>query len=139
MASDKPGNHDVSAEILQVQSVDLPAPKGHYAPGISHGGVLYVSGQLGRVADMSDDEAGDIVVQTRRALASLAAVLHAGGADLSTLLKVNIYVSDVAHWPAVNAEYARILGAHRPARSIVPTGALHFNALVEIDAIAAVL
>jgi reactive intermediate/imine deaminase len=121
-----------------IQSPNLPAPGGHYSQAIRHGDLLYVSGQLGRLPHMSDEEAGDVSVQTRRALSFVGEVVRAAGGYLSCVLKVTVYISDVALWPAVNAEYAAFFGDHRPARSIVPTGRLHHDALVEIDAIAAV-
>lgn len=98
---------------------------------------MYVSGQLGRGPGLTDAQAGDIRVQTRRALASIEAILQAAGTDLANVLKMNVYISDIDLWPACNEQYAQILGSHRPARAIIPTGALHYGALVEIDAIAA--
>jgi 2-iminobutanoate/2-iminopropanoate deaminase len=86
---------------------------------------------------MTDEQAGDVRVQTRRALLAISAILQAAGTDISRILKMTLYVSDVSLWPSVNAEYAEFLGMHRPARSIVPTGPLHHGALVEIDAVAA--
>lgn len=124
--------------IRVVQSPELPVPGGHYSHATLHQGVLYISGQLGRTSGMDDAQAGDITAQTRRALSGIDAILRAAGADLSGLLKVNVYLADVALWPAVNAAYAAFLGNHRPARAMIPTGPLHFGALVEIDAIAAV-
>jgi reactive intermediate/imine deaminase len=124
-------------DLQLIQSPELPIPGGHYSHAIAHGDTLYISGQLGRGPGLSDEEAGDISAQTRRALSNIEAIARAAGSGLSNLIKVNVYISDVAHWPAVNAEYARILGQHRPARAIVPVTALHYGALVEIDAIAA--
>jgi 2-iminobutanoate/2-iminopropanoate deaminase len=124
-----------SIEIIR--SADVPIPGGHYSHAVAHDGTVFVSGQLGRGPDMTEEEAGDIRVQTRRALHAVAAILRAAGTDISRTLKVTVYVSDVALWPALNAEYAEVLGAHRPARSVVPTGPLHYGALVEIDAVAA--
>lgn len=121
-----------------IQPSELPPPGGHYSHGMAHNGVLYVSGQLGRTAGMTDEEAGTITVQTRRALASVEAIVRAAGGDLAGLLKVNVYISDIAHWPAVNAEYQKFLGEHRPARAMIPVGSLHFGTLIEIDAIAAI-
>lgn len=121
-----------------IQPPELPPPGGHYSHAMAHNGVLYVSGQLGRTSGMTDEEAGTIDVQTRRALASVAAIVRAAGGDLNGLLKVNVYISDIAHWPAVNAEYQKILGEHRPARAIIPVATLHFGALIEIDAVAAI-
>jgi 2-iminobutanoate/2-iminopropanoate deaminase len=120
-----------------VQSSEIPSPAGHYSHGVAYAGLLYISGQLGRTAHMTDESAGDITAQTRRALEGIATVARAAGSDLSKLLKVSVYVTDVAHWQAVNAEYARVLGNHRPARTVIPVGPLHHRALIEIDAILA--
>jgi 2-iminobutanoate/2-iminopropanoate deaminase len=124
--------------IQIVRSKDLPAPGGHYSHAVAHGGLLYVSGQLGRLAGMTDEQAGDIRAQTQRGLSAVEAIVRAGGADLTRILKINLYIADVALWPAANAQYADFMGAHRPARAVIPTGPLHHGALVEIDAIAAV-
>lgn len=124
--------------LTLIQPAGMPVPAGHYSPGVVHHGVVYVSGQLGRGPDMSDEVAGDIAQQTRRALAGVEQVVRAAGSDMAKLLKVNIYVSDVSLWGAVNATYRQVLGEHRPARAIIPTGKLHYNALIEIDAIAAI-
>ena len=123
--------------IKLVLAPDVATPNGHYSHAVRHEGVLYVSGQLGRGPHLSDAEAGDIAVQTRRALGSLAAILRAGGSDVSRLLKVTLYIADMANWPTVNQVYGEFLGHHRPARAVVAVGPLHFGALVEIDAIAA--
>jgi 2-iminobutanoate/2-iminopropanoate deaminase len=124
--------------IQVVHSERAPRVNGHYSQALIHAGTIYVSGQLGRGPAMSDEEAGDISIQTRRCLTSIAAILEAANSELSRLLKVNIYIADIALWPTVNAVYEQALGAHRPARCIVPTQVLHFGALIEIDAIAAV-
>jgi 2-iminobutanoate/2-iminopropanoate deaminase len=126
-------------DVRIIHSPAVPPPGGHYSHAVAHAGVLYISGQLGRGPGLSDADAGDIIVQTRRAMASIEAIAAAAGSSLARLIKVNIYISDIAHWPAVNAEYARILGDHRPARAIVPVNGLHYGALVEIDAIAALI
>jgi 2-iminobutanoate/2-iminopropanoate deaminase len=74
--------------------------------------------------------------QTRRALASLEGVLLGAGSNVLHVLKVNLYVADIEQWDIVNAEYADFFRSHRPARAVIPTGPLHFGALIEIDAIA---
>ena len=51
---------------------------------------------------------------------------------------MTIYVSDMELWGRVNATYARVLGAHRPARAVVPVGALHYGYQIEVQAIGAV-
>lgn len=81
---------------------------------------------------------GDIGEQTELALRNVEAVLHAAGSDLSHVLQMTIYVSDMELWAAVNAKYAEVMGDHRPARAIVPVKDLHFDTKIEIQAIAAV-
>ena len=118
------------------------APKagGHYSPAVVHGGLVFVSGQL-PIDPHSGRKLNDAPVeaQTLQALQNLAAILKANGSRLDRVLKVTVYVSDIALWDRVNAVYAKFFGAHRPARAVVPTGPLHFGFLIEIDAIAAVI
>ena len=119
-----------------------PAPKtgGHYSPAVVHGGLVFVSGQL-PIDPQSGRKLIDAPVEAQvlQALQNLAAILEANGSRLDRVLKVTVYVSDIALWDRVNAVYAKFFGAHRPARAVVPTGPLHFGFLIEIDAIAAVI
>lgn len=75
--------------------------------------------------------------QAERALRNVEAILVAAGSGLDRLVSVTIYVADISLWGRVNAKYAEILGAHRPARAVVPTLPLHHGALIEISAIGA--
>jgi reactive intermediate/imine deaminase len=124
-------------KILTVHTDEAPRANGHYSQAVVHERTVYVSGQLGRGPGMTDEQAGDITVQTHRALSSVKAILHAAGSDFSHLLKVTLYISDIAMWPAVDAAYRAALTAHKPARAVVPTLPLHFGALIEIEAVAA--
>lgn len=117
---------------------DAPAPAGHYAQGVVHGGLVYVAGQLGKDAARPDASPGTIEEQTERALRNVEAVLVAAGSDLAHVLQTTVYVSDAALWGPVNDVYARILGAHRPARAIVPVNTFRGGWEIEIQAIAAV-
>lgn len=121
-----------------VETSNAPRPAGHYSQAVVHDDVVYVAGQL--PIDPEDPAAppGDAAQQARRALTNVARILEAAGSGLDQLLQVTIYISDVAHWGEVNRVYAEVLGAHRPARAVVPVGELHYGYLVEIQAIAAV-
>ncbi|PCI31584.1 MAG: reactive intermediate/imine deaminase [Alphaproteobacteria bacterium] len=127
----------MSQNVKIIETEKASRPLGHYAQATHHAGVIYVSGQLGRGPDMSNEEAGDIEVQTRRCLGNILAIVDAAGSSADRLLKVNIYIVDIGLWPAVNKVYSEMLGSHRPARIVVPTPGLHYGALLEIDAIAA--
>ncbi len=124
-------------KIERINPGAINPPGGHYSHAVKHNGTIYISGQIGRIKGMSDDEAGGIEKQTRRCLNNIFSILESAGSSKERLLKVNIYVSDMDDWDAVNKIYSEMIGDHKPARLVVPTPNLHFNALLEIDAIAA--
>ena len=122
-----------------ISTSDSPAPSGHYSSAVVHNGVIYVSGQLPRVPGKPGDFApATIEEQTRQALQNAEVVLLAAGSRRDLVLRATLYVSDIAYWAAVNAEYAAFFGSHRPARAIVPVGAFRNGFLIEIEMIAAV-
>lgn len=109
---------------------------GHYAPGMACGGLLHISGQLpidhstGRMPEGAE-------AQVRMALANVDAVLRAAGTDRSAVISCRVYIPDMSLWDEVNRVYKEFFGSHRPARAVVPTRELHYGALVEIEAAAA--
>jgi len=115
----------------------IASPKGHYSAAVTHGGLLYVSGQLGvrpddsHTADLSFEE------QAEQALANMLGVLKDAGCGPENLVRVTAYIVGVENWPAFNGVYAGMLGNARPARTVVPVPELHYGYMVEIDAIAA--
>lgn len=113
-------------------------PAGHYSPAVVHGGLVYVSGQLPiRNGDLTL-VGGPVEEQTGQAIENLRRVLEAAGSGLERVIKTTVYVSDISLWERVNRAYARAFGAHKPARSVVPTLGLHHGFCVEIDAVAAI-
>jgi 2-iminobutanoate/2-iminopropanoate deaminase len=124
-------------EIKSVLTSDAPKPAGHYSQAIVHQGLVYVAGQLGVDPHSAEPRAGTIEEQTELALANISAILAAAGSDLSRVLKMTVYITDISLWGAVNQVYARILGDHRPARAIIPVRDLHNGYQIEIEAVAA--
>lgn len=116
-----------------------PPAGGHYSQFVVHGGLVFVSGQL-PIEPGTGRKLGDAPVEAQvlQTLQNLGAILRASGSDIDCVLKVTVYVADIALWDRINRVYAEFFGAHRPARAVVPTGPLHFGLLVEIDAIASV-
>lgn len=125
--------------MKDLRTNDAPQPAGHYSQAIVHDGLVYVSGQLPIDPEREDKQVGSIEAQTEQVLRNLDAILKAANSDRDHVLKVTVYVSDIALWGRVNAVYARFFGDHRPARAVVPTRELHFGFQIEIEAIAAVL
>lgn len=123
---------------VPIKTADAPAPGGHYSQAIVHNGLVFVSGQLSIDPHTGEKRLGSIEEQTEQTLKNVAAIVRAANSDLSRILKMTIYVSDINLWSAVNTVYARFMGEHRPARAVIPVGELHYGFLIEIDAIAAV-
>ena len=119
-----------------IQPSGQPQPKGHYSPGIEHNGLIFVSGQLPMDLETRQPFTGPIEEQTELALRNVEAVLKAAGSDLTKVLQMTIYVSEMELWDAVNRRYSKVMGDHRPARAIVPVKDLHFGTKIEIQAIA---
>lgn len=116
----------------------LPTPAGHYSPAVIHNGVVYVSGQLARVPDKPSYIPPTIEEQTRQCLLNAEAILIAAGSRRDLVIKSTIYISGIEHWGAVNAEYAKFFGDHKPARAIIPVAAFRSGFLIEIEMVAAV-
>lgn len=121
-----------------VLTQEAPVPAGHYSQAIIHHGVVYIAGQLPIKPGQKEHVVGSIEEQTRQTLANLDAILRAAGSNRDKVIRVTVYISDVKHWGQVNAIYAEFFGEHRPARTVVPVGPLHYGYDLELDAIAAV-
>ena len=125
-------------EIRTVFTEEAPKPGGHYSQAVVHNGLVFVAGQLPIDPKTGEKLTGSIEQQAEQCLMNVAAILKASGSDLSRVLRMTIYVSDMEHWPAVNTVYARVMGEHRPARAIVPVKELHYGFKIEIETTAAV-
>jgi 2-iminobutanoate/2-iminopropanoate deaminase len=120
-----------------ISTPEAPTPAGHYSQAIVHNGCVYVAGQLPIVPGQKEHRVGSIEEQTAQVFANIAAVLRAAGSDLSRMLQVTVYVSDMELWGRFNAAYAKLMGDHRPARAVVPVNALHYGYHIEVQVIAA--
>ena len=121
-----------------IQSPNAPAPGGHYSQAVVHNGLVYVSGILPITPDGRKLADATIAEQTAQILANLDAILQAAGSRRENVLKVTVYVSDIQAWSTVNQLYTQFFGDHRPARSIVPVGPLHYGLSIELEAVATV-
>ncbi len=114
-----------------------PTARGHYSQAIVHAGLVYVAGQLPVVPEDPERRLESFEDQAHQVLANVMAILEAAGSGGDLIVKATVYIADITHWPAFNAIYAEALGAHRPARTVVPVPHLHYGYLVEMDVIAA--
>ena len=125
-----------SHEKHVITAADAPAAIGPYSHAVSVGHFVFVSGQLGLDPVSGALVEGGIQAQTRQALSNLRSVLQAAGTSPDQVVKTTVYLSDMADWPELDEVYGQFFGAARPARSVVPTGPLHFGFRIEIEAIA---
>lgn len=124
-------------KIRHIQTHGAPAPGGHYSQAVVHNGTVYVSGQLPIDPQTGEKQLGSIEAQTEQVLKNISEILRAANSDLSRLLQVTIYISDISLWQRVNAVYAGMLGEARPSRAVIPVKELHYGFQIEVSAIAA--
>jgi 2-iminobutanoate/2-iminopropanoate deaminase len=124
--------------LRTISTPSAPAAIGPYSQGIVANGVLYTAGQIALDPATGNVIEGDVVAQTERVLANLAAILEAAGGSWAQVLKTTVYLAEMADFPKVNEVYARVFGEARPARSTVQVAGLPRGVLVEIDAVVAV-
>ncbi|MGI8694238.1 MAG: RidA family protein [Geodermatophilaceae bacterium] len=109
-------------------------------PVFSHaviaGDHIYVSGMIG----VQDSELhlvpGGIRAETTQTLRNIEQILRGCHATFSDVVKVNVYLTDMAMFPEMNEAYLEVLGQDPPARITVGVAALVLGALVEIDCVA---
>jgi 2-iminobutanoate/2-iminopropanoate deaminase len=120
-----------------VHAANLPKPVGPYSPGVRFDRLIFVSGQ-GAFDPATGQLAGaGIELQTEQCLRNVQAILEAAGSSLQHVLRCGVFLIDLGEFPQMNAVYARMFGAHRPARTTIQAAALPGEGLrVEIDAIA---
>jgi 2-iminobutanoate/2-iminopropanoate deaminase len=125
-------------ETMQIITPNnIAAPGGHYSHAVVHNGIVYVSGQLPISPSGPLPNTASFEMQVETVLSNITAILVASDSAIEHVLRVTVYITDIALWPKFNTLYAAFFGAHRPARSVVPVPALHYGYLIEIDVIAA--
>jgi 2-iminobutanoate/2-iminopropanoate deaminase len=116
---------------------DAPQAVGPYAQAIAAGGFVFCSGQTPLVPATMRIEATTIEEQTRQVLHNLRTVLASRSLGLADIVKTTVFLKNFADFSRMNAVYAEVFGAHRPARTTVEVSRLPLEALVEIECIAA--
>jgi 2-iminobutanoate/2-iminopropanoate deaminase len=120
---------------IRIEAADAPAAIGPYSQAIRAGDLVFTAGAggidpgSGRLVD------GGVTAQAEQALRNLAAVLEAAGSGLDRLVKVTVYLADIADYGAVNEVYRRQVGEPFPARTAIAAAGLPAGMRVEIEAI----
>lgn len=114
---------------------DAPAAIGPYSQAVRAGNTVYFSGQIPLDPSSGMLVEGDISTQTRRVFDNLKAVAEAAGGSFEQIVRVGIYVTDLANFTAVNAVMNEYFQPPYPARSTIEVAGLPKSAQVEVDAV----
>jgi len=113
------------------------APKaiGTYSQAVRAGDTVYVSGQIPLDPATGQLVSGDIEAEIRRVFDNVSAIVRAAGATFSQVVKVTVFLTDLAHFPKVNEIMATYFSEPFPARAAVGVAALPRGARVEVECI----
>ena len=125
--------------MTKIETNKAPGAIGPYSQGMVSGKLVFTSGQI-PLDPKTGEIAGDTIeAQSEQALKNLQAVLEAGGAALSTVVKTTCFLSDMGNFAAFNAVYSKYFTGDCPARFCVAVKTLPKGVLVEVEAIAETL
>jgi len=113
-----------------------PAAIGPYSQAIEQGHWIFTSGQVGLEPLSGNLVAGGFEAQVKQAFANLEAVLTAAGAKTSDIIKLTLFLTDLAEFATVNRIMTEIFSEPYPARSTVGVASLPRGALFEVEAVA---
>jgi 2-iminobutanoate/2-iminopropanoate deaminase len=110
---------------------NFPTPIGPYSPGVSAGGFVFISGQIGGALPNIRDATADVIN-------SLGTILAAHNLGLRDVVKTTVFMTNLNDFAVMNEIYAAFFSAPYPARSTIGVFSLPKNAVIEIECIARV-
>jgi 2-iminobutanoate/2-iminopropanoate deaminase len=119
-----------------ITSDSIAAPVGPFSPAVRDGDVVFTSGQVGQDPATGNLVAGGVAAQTTQIFENIKAVLGAGGKSLADVQKVNVYLTSMQDFAAMNQVYAKHFDKPYPARTTIAVAALPLGAAVEIEVVA---
>ena len=123
----------MSKQIIQTDKA--PQAIGTYSQAVRVDRTVYLSGQIPLVPETMTIIEGDISAQITQVFENLQAVAEAAGGDFSDIVKLNVFLTDLSHFPLVNEIMGRYFQEPYPARAAIGVAALPKAADVEMDAI----
>ena len=123
----------MSRKIISTENA--PQAIGTYSQAVQVGETVYLSGQIPLDPASMTLVEGGVDKQIRQVFANLSAVTEAAGGSLNNIVKLNIFLTDLADFPTVNEIMAEYFNEPYPARAAIGVAALPKDALVEMDAI----
>lgn len=121
-------------EIISTQNA--PAAIGAYSQAVKVNGMLFASGQLGINPATGDFAGADFRSQAVQSLQNVKAIVEAAGSSMDKVVKVSVFMADMADFAVLNEVYGQYFAAPYPARSAVAVKTLPKGGLIEIEVIA---
>lgn len=118
-----------------IKTDKAPQAIGPYSQAVKAGDTVYLAGQIPLVPDTMALVDGDMRAQIQRVFENLGAVAKAAAGSLQDVVKLNVYLTDLGHFPLVNEVMAQYFREPYPARAAVGVAALPKGAAVEMDAV----
>ena len=122
---------------IPIHTSRAPQAIGTYSQAVRAGDTVYLSGQIPLDPATGELVAGDMEAQVRRVFENLKAVCEAAGGDLSQVVKLTVYLTDLGHFALVNRVMAEYFTQPYPARAALGVAALPKGAAVEMDGVLA--
>ena len=126
----------MTIERLIIATDEAPGAVGPYSQGIAADGFVFTAGQVPINPASGKVEATTIEDQTRQVLTNVDAVLRAAGSSLDRVVKMTVFMTDLADFQAMNGVYAEFFPSNPPARSAVQVVALPLGVQIEMEAVA---
>ncbi len=123
----------MSRQIIKTERA--PNAIGPYSQAVRHGDTVYLSGQIPLDPETMELVAGDIKAQAHRVFMNLRAVCEAAGSGLEGIVKLNVYLTDLGNFAAVNQIMTEYYSKPYPARAAVGVAALPLGAEIEMEAV----
>ncbi|MEJ2416640.1 MAG: RidA family protein [Exilibacterium sp.] len=118
-----------------IHTEKAPAAIGPYSQAIKATNTVYLSGQIPLDPETMELVKGDFTAQAQQVFKNIQAVCAAAGGDLQDIVKLNIYLTDLSHFPSVNEVMAEFFQEPYPARAAIGVKELPKGAAIEADAI----
>lgn len=118
-----------------IQTADAPKAIGTYSQAVRVGDTVYMSGQIPLDPATGQLVSGSIEDEIRRVFENLKAVAHAAGGSLANVVKVNVFLTDLAHFPKLNEIMGTYFSEPYPARAAIGVASLPRGARVEVECV----
>lgn len=123
----------MTREIIRTEQA--PQAIGTYSQAVRVGTRVYLSGQIPLVPETMELVEGEVESQIRQVFDNLQAVARAAGGNLRDIVKLNVFLTDLIHFPIVNKVMAEYFSEPYPARAAIGVAQLPRGATVEMDAV----